>query len=232
MSVQYAFRQIVTNGLILSLDAADRNSYVGSGTVWSDVSGTSLTGSLVNGPTFNTNYNGYFTFDGNNDYFEMDPISSGSDSGTYTWDCWVFSSISGSSFIRGLDGFGTGWSVSIGVGLVSGIYTPGVSIVTTSPTTTQYSCNGSGSVSNKWFNVVGIWQPGVSLSVYSNGVLQAVSGNTSTNLRSSTKGWGTGRQPSTTYFTSSNATLKVYNRVLSQTEILQNYNAQKSRFGL
>jgi hypothetical protein len=63
---QYAFGRIVTDGLILALDAADRNSYPGSGTTWYDVSGYNRHYTLVNGPTWNSD--GYFVLDGSNDY--------------------------------------------------------------------------------------------------------------------------------------------------------------------
>ncbi len=60
--------RIVTNGLVLSLDAADRNSYAGSGTSWSDLSGNGNNGTLTNGPTFNSGNGGAIVFDGVNDY--------------------------------------------------------------------------------------------------------------------------------------------------------------------
>ncbi len=60
--------KIVTNGLVLALDGADKNSYRGSGTTWTDVSGTSKIAVLVNGPTFSTSNLGYINFDGVDDY--------------------------------------------------------------------------------------------------------------------------------------------------------------------
>ena len=66
MSTQYAFGQIINNGLVLSLDAADKNSYPGSGTVWSDLSGNNNTGSLINTPTFSNINGGSFLFNGTN----------------------------------------------------------------------------------------------------------------------------------------------------------------------
>jgi hypothetical protein len=65
MSTQYAFGRIVTSGLVLALDAADRNSYPGSGTTWTDVSGNGNNGTLTNGPTFSNNS---IVFDGVDDY--------------------------------------------------------------------------------------------------------------------------------------------------------------------
>ena len=45
--------KIVSSGLVLCLDAANKVSYPGSGTVWRDLSGNNNTGTLTNGPTFN-----------------------------------------------------------------------------------------------------------------------------------------------------------------------------------
>jgi len=52
MATQYAFGKIITDGLVLCLDAADRNSYVSGSTTWFDVAGSN-NGTLTNGPTFN-----------------------------------------------------------------------------------------------------------------------------------------------------------------------------------
>jgi len=60
--------KIVTNGLVLSLDAADRNSYPGSGTALRDLSGNGYNNTLTNGPTFNSANGGGIVFDGTNDY--------------------------------------------------------------------------------------------------------------------------------------------------------------------
>lgn len=61
--------RITTNGLMLCLDALDRNSYPGTGTTWFDVSGNGYNATLTNGPTWSSA--GYFTFDGSNDYADV-----------------------------------------------------------------------------------------------------------------------------------------------------------------
>ena len=66
---------IVTNGLVLALDAADRNSYPGSGTTWTDVSGNGNNGTLTNGPTFNSANGGCIVFDGVDDYATFSSVS-------------------------------------------------------------------------------------------------------------------------------------------------------------
>jgi hypothetical protein len=47
---------IVTNGLVLGLDAADRNSYPGSGTSWFDISGKGRNAPINGSPTFTNGY--------------------------------------------------------------------------------------------------------------------------------------------------------------------------------
>jgi len=66
MSV-YAGPEIVNDGLVLCLDAGNAKSYPGSGTAWTDLSGLGNNGTLTNGPTFDS-ANGSIVFDGSNDY--------------------------------------------------------------------------------------------------------------------------------------------------------------------
>ena len=82
---------IVTNGLVLDLDAGKRDSYPGSGTVWNDVSGFINNGTLVNGPTFNSANGGSILFDGINDNILMPSTGVTISSGTNPWSTsfWV-----------------------------------------------------------------------------------------------------------------------------------------------
>ena len=59
---------IVTSGLILNLDAGNVNSYVSGSATWNDISSYGNNGTLVNGPTFNSGNGGSIVFDGTNDY--------------------------------------------------------------------------------------------------------------------------------------------------------------------
>ena len=68
--------RIVTNGLVFSVDAADRNSYPGSGTTWTDVSLSGNNGTLTNGPTFSSTYGGGIVLDGINDYVSINDAAS------------------------------------------------------------------------------------------------------------------------------------------------------------
>lgn len=59
--------RIITDGLVFAVDAANRKSYSGNGTIWSDIV-NSNSGTLTNGPTYSSSNNGYIIFDGTNDF--------------------------------------------------------------------------------------------------------------------------------------------------------------------
>lgn len=67
---------IVRNGLVLHLDAANTKSYPGTGSSWNDLSGNNNNATLVNGPTYKTDDSKYFTFDGVNDHATIPNSSS------------------------------------------------------------------------------------------------------------------------------------------------------------
>ena len=66
--------KIITNGLVLYLDAANRNSYPGSGTTCTDLSGNNNNFTLVNGPTFSSGNMGNIVFDGTDDYLLINSL--------------------------------------------------------------------------------------------------------------------------------------------------------------
>jgi hypothetical protein len=82
--------QIVTDSLVLNYDAANKNSYVGTGTSWANLQSTALTSTLTNGPTFTTDNDGMIVFDGTNDY-TTGPDNAILDFGTdpFTIECWI-----------------------------------------------------------------------------------------------------------------------------------------------
>ena len=77
---------IIEDGLVLCLDAANINSYPKSGTTWSDLKGSN-DGTLTNGPTFSSANGGCIVFDGSNDYVNGFRPVSGTPNVTYS--CWM-----------------------------------------------------------------------------------------------------------------------------------------------
>jgi hypothetical protein len=208
---------IVTDGLVLNLDAGFTPSYPTTGTTWYDVSPGGNNGTLTNGPTFNSSNDGSIVFDGSDDYVNLpDGLLSGT--GDFTIIQWVQCDGAGIGTTFGNYGAGTlqfGWSASYvflwldnsSAYASPGNFTTAITMIAGRRigTTTNYLKNGT---------------------VLTTGSSGASIGSSSANFRI-----GTNTSTSEQYNGKIYTTM-VYNRGLSNTEILQNYNATKSRFGL
>jgi hypothetical protein len=85
---------------------------------------------------------------------------------------------------------------------------------------------------NTWYNIIGTFKHGTEIKLYINGKLVATQPVTTLNLRTSTRGWTVSSVSNIQFSNISVANLQIYNRVLSDSEILQNYNSLKPRFRL
>jgi hypothetical protein len=91
---------LIQDGLVLCLDAANTKSYPGSGTSWVDLSGNGNNGTLTNGPTFSSTNGGNIFFDGTNDYVRVSSTSIIPGSSSFTFNIWLNYSISGGAIFR------------------------------------------------------------------------------------------------------------------------------------
>jgi hypothetical protein len=226
----YTGANIIRNGLVLALDAASRNSYPGSGNAWNDLSGNSNNGTLT-GPTFSSSNFGCLVFNGTSDYINTIDASAFSLTSSYTFSVWFMPLNAGTMYPlqRGTDGLGSGWS------LLAGIESNKcrVGVVTTSTGPVGYTVSSTlDAIVNQWVNVTGVWNAAVSLSLYVNGTFISSQNITTNTLRTSSVAWSLGRISTTLYSSQIVSNCFVYNRVLSATEIQQNFNATKSRFNL
>jgi hypothetical protein len=228
ISMLSAGSSIVTNGLVLNLDAGNPASYPGSGTTWTDLSGNGNNGTLTNGPTFDSANGGSIVFDGVNDLVNCGNNSSIQIVGDISILAWIkvtdFSNYNGivgkttSHLPNPYDYYlfqSTGQpSILRGDGVAYGGHTSNVS---PSLGIWQYiTVTMLGTQINHYLN--GNFTSGGTTGVpISNGSNNLIIGNRSDNF---------------TNFKGSIAITQIYNRALSATEVLQNYNAQKSRFGL
>jgi hypothetical protein len=219
--------RIVTSGLVLNLDAADRNSYPGSGTTWKDMSGNNITGSLINSPTFNTSNGGNFGFV-TDDYVIMEE-NSALNTQTPSVEVWFkTNSINQSGF----------WFEKGQVNTQYSLFQENESIVWRQCTPflqSQYTTTANYVNTTNWFQVVGTFISG-DRRLYISGVLansDTQTGTIATNTNGMSIGVYGGFNGGRGYYYNGNiAIVRVYNRVLSASEIRQNYNAQKARFGL
>jgi hypothetical protein len=221
---------IVTNGLVLNIDAGNMLSYTGTGTAWTDLSGNGNNATLVNGVGYSSANGGTLVFDGVNDYVTGNTPTSINLNNDLTIESLVkFSSISNTRIIEIQD---ANYSIQILVDGSSGLFATKHSKWETG-TLNRFWNSANGSV---WYNITCVFTPSTNTTkLYQNGIeISSTSGN---NV-------GIGNQPnkfilgvrsdfnSTTYLNGSLSITRIYNRALSSTEVLQNFNATKSRFGL
>ena len=229
--------KIVRSGLVLALDAADRKSYSGSGTTWTDLSGNNRNGTLTSGPTFNSSNGGNIVFNGSTNYIAMPSGSLRSYTGTRSSASVWFKTAIASSTRKALfgdwDATGANETARLelsGYGGTSGKIGGTINYNPSNPNTPTESTTTIST--NIWYNVV-IQYDGTSTKLYLNGVLEG-SRNTS-----ETGGNGTGQfaisragNYNGLYLNGSVANLLIYNRALTNVEILQNFNATRGRFGI
>ena len=221
MGVTYNPR-IVTDGLRVSYDAGNIKSYPGTGNTWSSLIG-SKTFSIF-GPTYSTLNNGYFSFDGSNDY--MDNLSSYSISNSFTWDIWVKPAVSTSA----------GTVISRG-GYPSIAFNSTTFYFVTSFATVAkflFPVNFT-TVANKWYNITvtaNYFAGSTYILLYINGIYNAqiINAGTQDSLISSlTIGALT---PVLVPFNGIISNIKEYNRALNSLEVSQNFNALRGRYSI
>ena len=219
--------QIITNGLVLALDGADRNSYVSGSTAWNDISGNGYNGTLTNGPTFDSGSGGSILFDGVDDFASLSgTINLGN---TFTILAWIKpSTLAGGDYIvYGLDANGADNWFGINANSVN-LY------ATETADVNNFTVAGGSITSTSIWYFIGCTINSNIAKVYLNGVEQnsATKAFTIGSWNSATNSIGRRGSVAQRYFPGSIASVRAYNRVLSTTEMLINYNAQKSRFDL
>ena len=223
---------IVTNGLVLNLDSANKDSYPGTGTTWYDLSGNGYNGTLINGPSFLSNQNGgIFDFDGVDDYTSLGSSAASLIQGKTAVTIGIFFKLDVLDTLRGLIG-----TLNYGCGANLGLVASGNALTFYNDTGTCYDVGISSFVeTGKWIYAVGTYD-GTTTRIYGikDGTLSQSSGTSKSGATNTfTSDFIVIGNQYPYYFTNGQCgTAFVYNRVLSQAEILQNYNAQKTRFGL
>jgi len=217
------YEGIVTDGLVLNVDAGFTPSYPKNGTTWYDVGG-GYNGTLTNGPTFSTDGEGSIVFDGIDDEVTI-PINSVFNTSSVTFEVWANLQTINDRHILYVNWAGNSLEVYSGRNVIMYNY---------SSSGGQLGAGTSSGVFNwdTWTHFVGTYDDASqTLKTYVNGVLLGT--------RTST--------PSTSYSVYAHkisgtnfggevkgkiSIVRHYNKALSLSEIQQNYNAQKGRFGL
>jgi len=233
--------KIVNDGLILYLDAANTKSFLVGSATWSDLSRNQLSASLLSGATFSSSNGGCITFDGVDDY---GIISNNSNlifgSGDFTINLWMLFPISST-------GEATGWGPIISKGCntsaqagswwvaQTGLLTSSVTLnISSTVGGTFVTSLASGALSNGWHNIC-FTRSGSTAYSYVDGKSISSDGTSNSDLTSPSpltlcSTYITALSPKRT--NTSLSCINLYNKALSNSEVLQNFKALKSRFGL
>jgi hypothetical protein len=227
---------IVTDGLVFATDAGSARSYDGTTTLDNLVG--SDTGTLVNGVTYQSINGGVFDFDGVNDRIEFDGATIlgylGVTSGTannvaYSMEAWIKIDAYPSG-IAGSGGCIMGHDSSLGIGLQ--VFGTGTTAYINFGYRTNSNVDSGNITINEWHHIVGTRAVGGAIVIYIDGVADTTTtGNLAIDY--TTTDFNIGYAPARIGPYNGNiSSTRVYNKSLTAAEVLQNFNAQKTRFGL
>jgi len=233
---------IVTQGLVLDLDAAKRDSYVGTGTAWNDISGNRNNGTLTNGPTFNSGNGGSIVFDGVDDFIEFgDVLDLGTNS--LTVNHWMNLSVANTSQVFLSKALAGPQNYRFATAI-------GYPVATNGRLYAFMQGNSGGDIlpygstvitANTWFMATYVFDRTSSIKIYYNGVQETLTGTATISQWSGLNFQSPNPFRIGAYTSANNVGIlspvngrmgltQVYFRALSASEVLQNYNATKGRY--
>ena len=224
---------IIENGLVLCLDAGNRQSYPGSGPVWTDLAGTN-NGNLENGPTFNSANGGSIVFDGSDDYV-VTPNYTFVNSGISNTSmfAWVYPKTLGSTIITYGQWADSDWSTGLGIrseGYISWL----MNGFPNDPYgyDKNYSTNFILSLSS--WSYIGFVKNTTNVTIcYNNSFVTFIPSDLGSPISTPNRftiGAGSQNGSRGKYHNGYISHITAYNRALTPAEVLQNYNATKGRF--
>jgi hypothetical protein len=224
----------VSDGIVLYLDAANPRSYAGTGTTWYDISGNSNNATFVDSPTYLSVPQPYFNFDGVNDYMRIVRSPSMSPTSGLTQEVWFnYTSIPATTIFIGLQ-YGASTNNTYALFKDANLIYGGVN------TSGSFNAIGTGTtnlVGNRWYHFVHTYD-GSTQKLYLDGVLMTTGSQSGTiqydvnNTRvligaDDNSGYNSGASYP---HPGKMGQVRIYNRGLSSTEVLRNYNAQRKRY--
>jgi len=227
---------IIQQGLVLNLDAGNPYSYAGAGTTWYDVSGNAINASNSGTSYYSTSYGGLLNFPGNSSYYYTSNVSTFNlGSASFSMEAWVYldAGTASDNTYRGIISLGANSSNFVYIakwrsGLYTGLYV-------------QYKAGGStitGVYQNNEYNPVSRWthviatKSGSSLTFYVNGSLVYAVTDLNTTFTGNSSVYIAQAHSDVSSLNGYIGESRVYNIALSAAQVLQNYNARKTRFGL
>jgi len=219
---------IVTNGLTLNLDAGSNASYPDVGTIWTDLGPNGNNCSLINGVGYSSNYGGLLTFNGTNNYIDCGNSGVLDLSNQFTisgWVKWTASAV--------LEMIMKNNSANTGVGAYEFFQNgSNVTFRTVKSGSNSDLTSATAITAGTWVNIVAVYN-GSTKNIYINAVQDSNSQSMTPPIDITTGKLTIGAYGNATYpFNGSMGSVQIYNRALSSTEITQNFNALRGRYGL
>ena len=224
---------IVTSGLSVCLDAGNPRSYSGSGTAWVDVSGSGYNATLTNGPTYSSGVNGYFSFDGVDDYLDGPFISP--NVGAFTTEVVSYWNTLSTSVI-GVWAYGTSTGLGGGTYIQTWVSTAGIRTDLYAPqvigggwrvgTTQTFAFAAATTYFISIVNTGTVWYfyvNGNSIGSYDQSYLANIGSTRAGPFRDHVQSVGVAGRYSM---------FKYYNVSLTATQVAQNFNAVRGRYGI
>lgn len=219
---------IVDNQLTLALDAADINSYPGSGTTWYDLSLNTKNATLTAATSFDSGNGGSILFDSTSDYGILPTSGLAFGAGPFSIETWcnlttaVTNNLIYASQSSNSSGFiALYYNNTSGFGLSD--YNGSVRVATFNTATI---------LTNVWYHVVGVRNSSNQYVVYVNGVASTTNNTSTLSLTTAAPSIGTNPATTAERWTGKIAVLRMYNKTLSSLEIIQNFNATRKRFNV
>jgi len=211
----------VTDGLVLYLDAANTKSYVSGSSTWIDLSRSMNNATLINTPTYDSANGGSIVFNGTDEYGTVTQLNTNTN---FTFEVFL----KGTSIATDQMYIGTSdtavycrilssrpyLSIRAAGTLIQRIFQPAITLQ-----------------NNQIYHIVSMYD-GIQMKIYVNGILYTGSILNENMIAWSISRIGRYRDSDFRFFTGNLFSVRVYNRALSNSEVLQNYNATRTRFGL
>jgi len=211
------YEPIITDGLVLNVDAGFDGSYPESGTTWSDLSLSGNNGTLINSPGFYDNGGGSIVFDGTDDYVVFSQVPTLTNQ--LTMECWYYMNTmqpqSQNRLISNNDHYVLYFNDSTDLRFYMG--GNGGDITT------------SGTFISNWRHIVATYN-GTTRALYVDGVLKTTSSASGNISNGNILNIGAFQNQSVYTLNGRMSQARIYNKGLTASEVLQNYNAMKDRF--
>jgi hypothetical protein len=232
MSTTQGGGNIVTDGLVLCLDTANIKSYPGSGLIWSDLSSNLKDWTLSSQPTFSNNNMGSLVFNGEYAQTDKNILLNLNNFSNWSIETWIYRTGLGTSFRSNILGIDTIFNINSTVMAVANggnFFIGGDGGPNMNPVVSSTSLI----LLNTWYHIV-VVKNNNNVKIYINGVENT--SQTRTNFLWSDLGITAkigNRTAGDTQFFGRIPIVRIYsNKSLSPSEVLQNYNTHKGRYGL